>query len=137
MDEQDKKLPYRVRSKEEMKLTHDYPVCLEDEYTGICYLLPYGKWVIGREDKDVSKKPDVSIDTEDLYISRRHAMVTVDTDFIDEIAVRIRDFKEVKNHTRVLLNEVAEVMNTDSDYDLYDQYELLIGKTWFIIHRLS
>lgn len=137
MEEEEKKLPYSISSKEEMKLTPDYPVCFEDETTHRCYLLPYGKWVIGREDKEDPKEQDVAILTGDLFISRRHAVVKVEENLIGKMSVVIRDYKEVKNHTRVLLNEKGEVLSTNDDYELYDQSELLIGRTWFIVHCLA
>lgn len=136
-EEKEKKLPYSVSSKEEVKLTPEYPVCLEDDTTHRCYLLPYGRWVIGREDNEDPKQQDVAILTDDLCISRHHVLVKVVRNLIGELRVLIRDHREVKNHTHVLVDETGEVLSTDSDYDLYNQSELLMGKTWFIVHCLD
>ena len=80
---------------------------LQDEYTGTCYMLPYGEWVIGRKDTDIEETVDIPVTTTEKfqkelsYMSRKHAILTLKRNIIGETSLFICDFKKTTNHTYV------------------------------------
>ena len=109
-----------------------YEAYLKDEATGICYMLPYGKWVIGRKDEEETDI-DIPVTTTPKfmpYMSHRHAILTLKRTLIGENALYIRDFKETTNHTYVDRQPLADSF----DYQLFDKDVVRMGLTLFTAH---
>lgn len=109
-----------------------YEACLKDEMTGICYMLPYGEWIIGRKDEDTTDT-DIPVTTTEKfmpYMSCRHAVLTLKRNLIGENALYIRDFKETTNHTYVDRQPLDEKF----DYQLFDKDVVRMGLTLFTVH---
>ncbi|HJD11512.1 MAG TPA: FHA domain-containing protein [Candidatus Phocaeicola caecigallinarum] len=109
-----------------------YEAYLKDEATGICYMLPYGKWVIGRKDEEETDI-DIPVTTTPKfmpYMSHRHAILTLKRNLIGENALYIRDFKGTTNHTYVDRQPLADSF----DYQLFDKDVVRMGLTLFTAH---
>lgn len=109
-----------------------YEAYLKDEVTGVCYMLPYGKWVIGRKDEDTADT-DIPVTTTEKsmpYMSCHHAVLTLKRNLIGENVLYIRDFKETTNHTYVDRQPLDEKF----DYQLFDKDVVRMGLTLFTAH---
>ena len=109
-----------------------YEAYLKDEATGICYMLPYGKWVIGRKDEEETDI-DIPVTTTPKfmpYMSHRHAILTLKRNLIGENALYIRDFKGTTNHTYVDRQPLADSF----DYQLFDKDVVRMGLTLLTAH---
>ena len=100
---------------------------IKDETTGKCYVIPFGRWSIGRKD-DLDL--DIPIETEDLYMSRQQAVVTLRRNIIGEYSLFIRDTMKRTNSARV----DGYKIDNDFDYQLHDGSRLLMGYTEFSVH---
>ncbi len=108
-----------------------YHAYLKDESNGMCYILPYGEWVIGRKDED--EEIDIPIVTDEKYMpymSRHHAIVKVERNLIGENSVYIRDFEYTTNHTYV--DRIP--MDATFNYQLFDGDIVRMGLTYFTVH---
>ena len=109
---------------------------LQDEYTGTCYMLPYGEWVIGRKDTDIEETVDIPVTTTEKfqkelsYMSRKHAILTLKRNIIGETSLFICDFKKTTNHTCV--NKIP--LNEKFNYQLFDEDIIQMGALFFTAH---
>ena len=71
-----------------------YTAYITDQKTGQCYVIPEGRWCIGRRDDEeprISLETGIPIETDDLYMSRRHAHITLYKNIIGENTLTIYD----------------------------------------------
>lgn len=118
--------------------TSDCPIWIKDEMTGLCYALPYGEHVIGRKD-DVEN--DIPVRTEDVFMSRRHAVLTVTQNLLEETEVCIRVLEGAANPVFVKLPPVAgghqpefQPLGPDTSFLLFDGSCFILGKSLFTLH---
>ena len=76
----------------------DCKAYIQDMTTGKCYVIPYGEWTVGRKD-DIPL--DIPIETEDGYMSRRHAVISLYKNIIGENSLYICDTLKRVNPTIV------------------------------------
>lgn len=112
----------------------DWKAYIKDETTGKCYVIPYGTWYIGRKDEDREGCPEnmevsIPIETEDLYMSRVHAVMTLRKNIIGENSLFIRDTKSRKNSTLVDGFSIENYY----DFQVFDNSVLRIGRTLFSV----
>jgi len=93
-----------------------------------CYVIPEGRYSIGRKD-DIPL--DIPIETEDLYMSRQHAFITHRKNIIGENILTICDTFTKKNPTHI--NDRYMVGN-GYEYQLYDGDIIEMGYTLFTVH---
>ena len=116
------------------------PVWIKDERTGRCYALPYGELVVGRKD-DVAN--DVPVVTEDLFMSRRHAVIAVRRDLLGVTEVLLRPYSAEVNPVFVL-TETEEggtpeyrPLGENTEFELYHLSRFILGKSLFTLHYAS
>ena len=107
---------------------------LKDETTGKCYVIPPGKWSVGRKDNDISgfaddKKIDLRIETVDTTISRYQADIILRENIIGEYSLFIRDTSKRKNATYVDGFRIS----SSFDFQLFDNSSILMGSTYFTV----
>lgn len=117
------------------------PVWIKDEMTRLCYALPYGEHVIGRKD-DIEN--DIPVRTEDIYMSRRHAVLAVTQNLLEETEVTIQWLEEAVNPVFVQQLSVAGENGSEflplgpkQAFLLSDGSRFILGKSLFTLHYRS
>lgn len=100
---------------------------IKDVQNGKCYVIPEGKWTVGRKaDIDL----DIPIETEDLYMSRNHAYITLRQNIIGENVLYICDFAQRANPTHV----DGYKIECYYDFQLFDGSTIEMGYSKFKVH---
>ena len=100
---------------------------IKDETTGKCYIIPFGFWSVGRKD-DIDV--DLPVETQDEYMSRKHANIILRKNIIGENALYICDTVARKNPTEVDGYRIGHHYN----FQLFDGSTVLMGYTRFTVH---
>lgn len=103
---------------------------LKDKTTGKCYAIPNGYWTIGRKDEEEEIDVDIPIETEDEFMSRHQARITLKQNIIGEYVLYICDTMQRSNPTRVDDYRI----DSQYDYQVYDGSIIRMGYTEFEVH---
>lgn len=102
----------------------------KDETTGKCYTIPsLGDWTIGRK-SDTHPNIDIRIETEDKYMSRNHARLTLKRNPFFKYVLTICDDLDRMNTTFVWRTPLSNRFHMQ----LFDRDKILLGETVFTIH---
>ena len=112
---------------EQKALAGNYKAYIRDTVTGKCYVIPYGEWAIGRKDDKII---DIPVETKDVYMSRIHAVITLEKNIIGENSLYIRDTVERRNPTEADNYKIGNYFDTQ----LYDGSTFQMGETNFTVH---
>ena len=114
----------------EENLPSNIRVYLKDETTGKCYTIPsLGDWTIGRK-SDTHPNIDIRIETEDNYMSRNHARLTLKRNPFFKYVLTICDDLDRMNTTFVWRTPLSNRFHMQ----LFDRDKILLGETVFTIH---
>lgn len=110
-----------------------YTAYITDQKTGKCYVIPEGRWCIGRRDDEeprISLETGIPIETDDLYMSRLHAHITLYKNIIGENTLTICDVPERLNPTHA--DGYQSYLRYGSQ--LFNGSEFEMGYTVFTVH---
>ncbi len=112
---------------EEEAKKNGYKAYLKNLTNGKCYVIPIGEWCIGRKE---DLPLHIPIETDDNYMSRQHAYITLRVNVIGENALYIRDTASRKNSSHVDNYRIENYY----DFQLFDGSIVEMGYTKFSVH---